>query len=337
MEIIERYLYAIGKHLPGKERADILAELRAALEDGIEARPDGTTAEAAAMDIIRGMGAPDKVAASYHPTRQYLIGPELFPLFKLVAGIVLTAVTGAQLIAVLVSLLVSGEPVAWLNQLWGIVESLPAALGFVVLTFFILQTLEVKPELSAGPFDPAKLPPVEHEEPVNRFEQIFGMIFSLVFLTLFAGFFQAGGFTWDSGIHLLENPIIAQYFPLIALSFGLDILLSVVLLWRGRWQVGTRAAAILSNGFTLYVLTLLIRGHDALLAEYGLSGFFVGWADRIPELIEAGPAAVIVGFRFGLTVAAVIVALEMFVFAYRLVRSLLRREQAGSLAAVSIR
>ena len=38
MELIERYLQAIGRQLPRSQRADILSELRSALMDTLEAR-----------------------------------------------------------------------------------------------------------------------------------------------------------------------------------------------------------------------------------------------------------------------------------------------------------
>lgn len=337
MELIERYLQAIGRHLPLPQRADILAELRAALEDSLEARAAGAPTEADAAAVIRGMGAPESVAASYAPNRQYLIGPELFPLFKLVTGIVLTAVIGAQLLGILLSFVLAGEQMRLVEPLWGLLDSLPAALGFVVLTFYALQVVGVNPRAEPETFDPYRLPALDRDEPVNRFEQIFGMAFSLVFLTLFAGFFRVGGFTWTGGFDWLENPVIDEYFPWLVLSFGLEIVLSIVLLWRGRWQVGTRLAAILSNGFTLFVLSLLIRGHDAWLAEYGLAGAFGGWSENMPELINAGPVAIMVIFRFGLSIAAIIMVIETVVFVYRLVRALMRRGAPGTLAAAAVR
>ena len=77
MELIERYLQAIGRALPPAQRADILAELRSSLYDALESAAGGTAVEAQAAVLIKQMGPPQQVAAAYYPAGQYLIGPAL--------------------------------------------------------------------------------------------------------------------------------------------------------------------------------------------------------------------------------------------------------------------
>ena len=83
MELLDRYLQAVKKHLPWQRQDDILAELRANLESQLEdkeaelGRPL-TKAEAEAW--LKQIGAPMQVAARYQP-QQYLIGPSLFPIY----------------------------------------------------------------------------------------------------------------------------------------------------------------------------------------------------------------------------------------------------------------
>jgi hypothetical protein len=83
MELLDRYLQAVKKHLPWQRQDDILAELRANLESQLEdkeaelGRPL-TDDEAEAW--LKQMGPPLQVAARYQP-QQYLIGPCLFPIY----------------------------------------------------------------------------------------------------------------------------------------------------------------------------------------------------------------------------------------------------------------
>jgi len=133
MELIERYLQEIGRHLPANKRADILSELRSSLDDSLEARTNGQPSEEAIVQIIKEMGAPRKVAASYYPEGQYLIGPEMFPFFQFIFGIVLAATVGGQLIAAIVSLTVSHRADSIVQEFLEILNSIPAALGSVVL------------------------------------------------------------------------------------------------------------------------------------------------------------------------------------------------------------
>jgi hypothetical protein len=80
MELLDRYLQAVKKHLLLRRQDDIIAELRANLESQLEdkeaelGRPL-TTGEA--EDWLRTLGPPMMVAARYQ-TQQYLIGPTLF-------------------------------------------------------------------------------------------------------------------------------------------------------------------------------------------------------------------------------------------------------------------
>jgi hypothetical protein len=83
MELLDRYLQAVKKHLPLRRQDDIIAELRANMESQLEdkeaelGRPL-TTGEA--EDWLRKQGPPMMVAAPYQP-QQYLIGPSIFPMY----------------------------------------------------------------------------------------------------------------------------------------------------------------------------------------------------------------------------------------------------------------
>ncbi len=83
MELLERYLQAIGQYLPAKGKKDTLAELRANLLAEMEGREEElgrplTQGEVA--DVLEKHGRPVLVAARYLP-QQYLIGPSWFPIY----------------------------------------------------------------------------------------------------------------------------------------------------------------------------------------------------------------------------------------------------------------
>jgi hypothetical protein len=83
MELLERYLQAVGQYLPVKGREDTLAELRANLLAQMEGREEElgrvlTRAEVA--NVLEKHGRPVLVAARYLP-QQYLIGPSWFPIY----------------------------------------------------------------------------------------------------------------------------------------------------------------------------------------------------------------------------------------------------------------
>ncbi|HXC96900.1 MAG TPA: hypothetical protein VNU92_14455 [Edaphobacter sp.] len=83
MNLLERYLQAVGQYLPIKSKGDTLAELRANLLAEIEGREEElgrSLNEGEVAALLAKHGAPAVVAARYLP-QQYLIGPGLFALY----------------------------------------------------------------------------------------------------------------------------------------------------------------------------------------------------------------------------------------------------------------
>src|SRR5215210_6101773 len=98
MNLIDRYIAEVGKHLPRKQRTDIEAEIRSTLEDMLEERKqaEDEVSEAQIIELLREYGAPRDVADSYVGPR-YLIGPRVYPTFELVTRIVLIVLFGIAL------------------------------------------------------------------------------------------------------------------------------------------------------------------------------------------------------------------------------------------------
>jgi hypothetical protein len=102
MELLDRYLQAVRKHLPWKRQEDIIAELRANLESQLDEKQEElgrplTPAEAEAW--IKQLGSPLQMASHYQG-QQYLIGPAVFPAYL---NVLRLASTWAVVVFVLVS------------------------------------------------------------------------------------------------------------------------------------------------------------------------------------------------------------------------------------------
>ena len=83
MELLERYLQAVGQYLPAKGRADTLAELRENLLAQMEGREEElgrALTQGEVADVLEKHGRPMVVAARYLP-QQYLIGPAWFGIY----------------------------------------------------------------------------------------------------------------------------------------------------------------------------------------------------------------------------------------------------------------
>jgi hypothetical protein len=69
--LIEAYVADVAVRLPRKQRNDVAFELRALLQEELQAKAEAAgraTDDAMAMDLLRGFGRPEDVAARYRPT-----------------------------------------------------------------------------------------------------------------------------------------------------------------------------------------------------------------------------------------------------------------------------
>jgi hypothetical protein len=329
MSLIERYIYEVGKHLPRKNRADIQEELRSALSDALEDRGGEDASREEIRELLKSFGPPKTVAASYYPEGQYLIGPVLYPLFRMVAGIALAAVIGAQLLALGVGVALAEVPIDPLESALGLLNSIPVALGWVVIVFAILERYGVKPELDDEAWDPEQLPQIREEEPVKRGERIAGIVVATVILGILVALPDKIGFISYPGGQFFANPVIAQYLGWISFSLLVGIGLDIYLLWQGEWTPISRILKLAANLLSIVVLALLVQGHNAWLVAHGAGSFLVT-VEQLSENVDSGVQMMgMQGFRLAFLVALVVISIDTAVMLVRLVKSTLQKSPAG--------
>lgn len=105
-QIKERYVTAVLRSIPDDRRDDVDRELRASIDDAIEALVEtGEDEEAAERRVLTELGDPARLAADYSDRPQWLIGPAYYPawqkmmkwLLKLVLPLVVVANVGLRL------------------------------------------------------------------------------------------------------------------------------------------------------------------------------------------------------------------------------------------------
>jgi hypothetical protein len=170
MDLLERYLQAVGQHLSAATREDVLAELRVNLLAEMDARAEETgrpLTESETAEILKTHGRPMLVAARYLP-QHYLIGPAIFPFYLLTLRKAVPFVVLLYLLARVGTLLFSPSPGAFAaNLVSSIVQLIPVLLifwGAVTLTFAALEFFHRQHGEGANwnAWDPAKLPPLTH-------------------------------------------------------------------------------------------------------------------------------------------------------------------------------
>lgn len=319
MELIERYLGAVGNYLPAKQRNDILEELRSSIYDSLERNDQALDDEAAVVATLQALGEPVKVAAAYGNNQQYLISPAMFPQFRavvlLVFSIIIVSQLGLALLATIGNYRLNIVQVAW-----SAISNLPATFGLIVAIFWGVQKLEIEAETEPKkPFDPRKLPAITPaNEKVSRSSQLIGIAVQVILLGWLMQFQAEGGFRWVDGSGLFENPVISQYFALVVVASIFNVVVDLIVMWRGVWQTSTRIASLAASGFSLIVLFLLIRGHAEWLTNAGYPSS-LRQLSRLGELIrENNPAIGMTSFYYGLSITAFFVLIDAGYTAYKL-------------------
>ena len=291
-------------------------------ESGVE--DAGKNNEEAVAALLKEFGPPQKVAASYAPQGQYLVGPELYPLFRMIAGIALAAVIGAQLLALGIGVWVGDQSIQPWETLVGLLNSIPATLGSLVIVFAILQWLDVHPEVEAEPWDPSSLPEIDEFEEVKRGERIFGIAAGSVLLAILAIFPEKIGVWRFPEGEFLANPVILQYLGWISLSLLAGIGLDIYLLWQGRWTIASRFARLAVNLLSITVLALLLQGHNTWLAQHGAGDIFSSLQESVENVNSNWLLIGMQAFRLAFGIALVVTCLETAGQIYRLLRSFWR-------------
>jgi hypothetical protein len=328
MNLIDRYVAEIGKHLPRKNRADMEAEIRSTLEDMLEERrqAQGEVDDKMVIELLKEYGAPREVAESYIGPR-YLIGPRVFPIFELVTKIVVAVLIGVALAGLGLSLarstLTGPEVLKTIGEsALGLLGGLITAFGNIVLVFAILErVLPAKEFEEEEKWNPAELASEPDPDRVKFGEQIFELFFLALFLivfNLYPGIIGIGFFNENDWVFI--SPILTDaffsYLPWINVLFLLQIGFNIYLLRQEIWNLPTRIMNILLELGSITLAIAMLRGPDLVALSAGqLAGtplegsasIFITIAGLIPTLV--------------LSIVIIVSSIEVAQMAYRIMKS----------------
>ncbi|MFZ5885458.1 MAG: HAAS signaling domain-containing protein [Chloroflexota bacterium] len=325
MNLIDKYVTEVGKHLPRSQRADIEKEIRSTLEDMLEERGQASLKdEAAVIALLKEYGEPRKVAESYIGPR-YLIGPRLYPTFELVLKIVMAVLFALALAGLAFSLSRSSLTGPELLNTLGrsaldLFSGLIAALGNIVLVFAILERVLPAKELEkeAAEWNPADLAKEPDPDRVSFGEQVAGIFFLTLFLIVFNVYPNIIGIGFfDNNRWVFISPILSEaffsYLPWINILILLQIGFSVYLLRQGMWNTGLRIVNILLEVAGIALAVVMLRGPElvALKAEQLAGTPLEGSAQLFTTLGNVIPMLV-------LTIVIIVSTVEVGQMVYRL-------------------
>ena len=288
MELLDRYLQAVKKHLPWKRQDDIIAELRANLESQLEEREGELgrpLTDQEAQEWLSQIGPPIQMASRYQP-QQYLIGPTLFPTYWYVMRLVFFWAVAIYLVVAGVQLAVQ-ETVsasAAVQAVFRIPGVIVNSAAWVTLIFAAIELAarycpeKLPNELAnfSHNWSPSSLPALEPEVApgVKRrsyaqavAEIIFGFLF-LVWLLLiprhpFLLLGPGAAYLHVSPFQL--TPVWMEFFWCVVALNVLQLLWHSADLLRGKWRTSNPAQHIVFKALGLAAIGLPLTAPNRAL------------------------------------------------------------------------
>ena len=263
--LTDRYVWAVLRAVPRRQRADLEPEIRALVADAADAHADAASPDAAERAALLELGDPDALAARYADTTRFLIGPRLYPEWERLLLLLLPIIVPIVGIVTAAASWMGGNPVGAV-----IASGLGAAFNVGVQTAFWFTLVFAIAERTASPivpttgrpWSPDDLPAVPAPDRLGLGEAIASVAF---------GVFLLAAIVWVQ----LATPIVIDgtAFPLfdaatwswllwymVALTV-LEILFAIGLYLRGRWTWAFATInAILGLAFAIPVLWLINEG-----------------------------------------------------------------------------
>jgi hypothetical protein len=299
MDLVERYVVEVSRHLPEKTARVIAPELHASLGDALNAHQAAAgrpADEAMVAEMLLGFGHPEAIAARYRTPRS-LIGPAWYPSFQFVAATVLTVVTVFKFGGLLVRAIVSPGGITTGDMLTALGDYIEAAFVGVAMSAFIIAGLERVfgggNEEDFGRWDPLDLPPadLDDRDAVDNLDLEKRIIGNVIMVGLLLFFPNWLGVPWGHQYRYTIVPLadLGIRLPLVLLTafWAGALALNVVLLRRKHW---TRAFRRLEIALGVVAAAALV----AMLVTPGPhrvdEAWFVarGWTIDSVELLGAG-------------------------------------------------
>ena len=319
MELIDRYLAAVGILLPSDERQDITAELRDILltrREEKEAELGRPLTRQEDEALLKAFGHPAAVAGRYGRQR-YLIGPEIYPIYALVLKIVLAVIVGAALVTGLVNAAVGPNAVgAAIRTAVGVVWTGSfAAIGAVTLMFAILERTPAGGNLLKA-WRISDLPRTQapRRRGAGTGDHIAGIVVTVLFLL-----WWTGAISWQpfvvakpgQTLHFDLTPIWHQlYLPIIGLCLLTIAVHALKLAGWGKQRAGYAAEIVLQSAVLATAGVLVRAGQWAIVTGTGLPA----------QTIAKVQLGVNIGAGVTLTIVSVVAAFTIVWDAWRLLR-----------------
>ena len=274
MELIERYIYAVTKSLPQKQKAKIAKELKANIEEMLAQNSSNESLEEKVNKILLELGDPEILADNYRGSKKFLIGPVYYDIYLMVLKIVIAAVIGGISIAFFIKSFFTANPdianIGW-EYLGSIFSGAMQAFAWTTIIFIIIEknNLKDKDEIEENQsWDLSKLPQLPNKKTmIPLSEPIVTIIFTTIFFSIFLGLLSTApeliGVYFNNAGEVIRVPIfntevLQSYRNLFIGIFLLTIIKEIISLYYRKWNLQNSIISILIVVITTIIGMIII-------------------------------------------------------------------------------
>lgn len=327
MDLIERYIYAVGQKIWSKNRKDIENELRTILYDNLDEVTKGEEAtDQQIKDMLKKFGSTGEVASRYNTTEKHLIGPNVYDLYMLVLKIVLIVTFILTTLGIVTSFVTTSQDANVIGKLLLIIPqyiaALATALGYVTAIFYLVERFGTSEEIKIdSDWSPDKLPKlVSEQDRVKRIGIIINIILIIFALVIFNFYPNQISISYTSGdgwvrFSALSEVALKQYIPLWNIVWVLSLIMNAILLRMGKWSLHTKIFKAFLSIFSIIILAMMIKGPDLLSIE-SLTAAMLQTGQDMTDVLQM----LLTLFKTIYAVVIVLIAVELGMDVYKYVK-----------------
>ncbi len=296
--LTERYVAAAMRSVPEKQRPDLAAELRASIDDQVEARvAAGEPLAPAERAVLTELGDPDALAAGYIDRPLHLIGPKYYLAWWRLTKLLWAIVPACAAFGVALGQVLAGAaPGAIVGSVAGVVVSVIVHVGFwTTLVFAIIERTPAASGAGIGPWTPDLLP-----EPKDRGATLSDLLGAIVLVLglagavvwdRFFGFVYVAGDGWSPFLAPALWPGWAVAFFLLLGATGA---LAFVVYGQGRWTLATATVNLVLDA-VLVAGVLWLIAQQQLIAPDVFPLLLPDDGERVQGIVSAVIGFAVVG------------------------------------------
>lgn len=310
MDLVDRYVHAVKRHLPAAQQDDIGSELTDDILSKIKDQEEelGRPLDEAEQEaILRPYGHPYLLAMRYRP-QQYLIGPAVFPFYWMALKVTLAAALGIHVVVIMATSLARNEPDRILRDF----QLFPVAMQaffWVTIVFAGLEFSQARLRL-LDKWSPRTLPRIaERSRRVATAALVAELVGGVLFLIWWLAIPRYPVLILGPAASFITlSPAWHRVYLLAALPSLVSILMLAAILAVPARTWLSKVRPLVVNILTLWTMTMLLKAGDLV------TPVATGEREDVVQAINGGITVV-------LAIVSVVTVVQTVVEVIRLVRA----------------